>query len=149
VQLLFEGGPWADQLLDSAVTNAPEFVAVDGELGTYRRTEQHADSLVVYEWAEGPVAASSRPSLERLAGRIRAVGRVRVQIALEGVGAIAALVLAIVTLISREWIEVVFRVDPDQSSGEIEWAVVFALAACSIGLTLAARQQWRRLKAAA
>jgi hypothetical protein len=31
----------------------------------------------------------------------------------------------------------------------MEWVSVFALAAFSIGLTLAARQQWRRLKAAA
>ena len=149
VQLLFDGGPWADRLLDSAVTTAPEFVTLDGE-GVYRRTEQRADSLVVvYEWSQEPEAASARRSFARAAVRTGRVGGIRVRITLELVGALAALALAILTLVSREWIEVIFGVDPDRSSGATEWVVVFAFAALSIGLTLAARQQWRRLKAAA
>jgi NADH:ubiquinone oxidoreductase subunit 6 (subunit J) len=70
----------------------------------------------------------------------------RVRFGLEVVGAVCALVLAIVTLLSRDWMEVVFGVNPDHGSGALEWAVVFAFAAISIGLTLAARQQWQRLR---
>jgi hypothetical protein len=68
---------------------------------------------------------------------------------LEVAGAVSALVLAIVTLVWRDWIEVVFRVNPDAGSGALEWVVVFAFAAIATGLSLAARQQCRRLKMAA
>jgi hypothetical protein len=64
----------------------------------------------------------------------------------EVIGAAVALALAIVTVVSRSWIEAVFGVNPDLGSGALEWGLVFGLAAISIGLTLAAWQQWRRLK---
>src|SRR5690348_14799444 len=43
---------------------------------------------------------------------------------LEAILGIIAGVLFVVTLINQEWIETVFRVDPDQGSGALEWFVV-------------------------
>jgi hypothetical protein len=57
-------------------------------------------------------------------------------------------ILTVVTIVSREWIEFVFGVDPDHGSGAMEWAVVAILAVATIGFTLAARAQWRRMRTA-
>jgi hypothetical protein len=57
-------------------------------------------------------------------------------------------VLAIVTLVWRDWIEIVFGVDPDEHSGSIEWLVVAALLVTSIGLFVSARIEWRRARLA-
>ncbi|MGW5153676.1 hypothetical protein [Rhodococcus koreensis] len=50
--------------------------------------------------------------------------------------------LAILTLITREWIEVLFGVDPDNGSGALEWAIVIALFAAAVAL--AAIAAWDR-----
>lgn len=53
--------------------------------------------------------------------------------------------LAVTTLISREWIEAVFGIDPDRGSGLLEWAVVVALAVATVALGLLAGVEWRRV----
>jgi hypothetical protein len=58
--------------------------------------------------------------------------------------ALAAGVAAILTLLSKDWIELVFGVDPDHHSGSLEWLVASPLLAAAIGLSLAARREWRR-----
>jgi hypothetical protein len=63
---------------------------------------------------------------------------------LEVVLAIATAALAVITLISREWIEVVFQVDPDRGSGLLEWAIVVALAVATVAFGLLARAEWRQ-----
>lgn len=68
----------------------------------------------------------------------------RLRFWLETVLGSACLILAIVTLVSREWIELLFGVDPDRGSGALEWGVVGVLA---VGAALAgglARREWRR-----
>jgi hypothetical protein len=139
VQLSFKGGPWANRLVDSAVDTAPPFVAPAREqLGVYRRTEPQPDSpAVVYEWSPHATQAPSRRSLAR------------VRFGLEVVGAVSASALAILTLISRNWIEVLTGIGPDHGSGALEWSVVFALLATSMGLTFSAQRQWRRMTVAA
>ena len=64
------------------------------------------------------------------------------------IGLAATGLLTIVTLISREWIEIVFAVDPDQGSGALEWLVVLALAAATLTFGVLARNEWRRPRAA-
>ena len=56
--------------------------------------------------------------------------------------------LAAVTLVSREWIELLFGVDPDQGSGALEWLLVGVLAVLAVGLLAFARVEGRRLVAA-
>jgi hypothetical protein len=54
------------------------------------------------------------------------------------------LVAAAVTLLWRDWIELVFGADPDAGSGEVEWALVSALLIVSLTLAAFARRGWRR-----
>jgi hypothetical protein len=71
-----------------------------------------------------------------------------VRMRVRGEEAVAALagVLAPVTAVWRDWIEVVFRVDPDHHSGATEWVIVAALALLSLAAWLASRVERRRVR---
>jgi hypothetical protein len=60
------------------------------------------------------------------------------------VGALTG-VLGLITLVWRDWIEAVFRVDPDHGNGEVEWLVVAVLAIVSITCFALARRERRHL----
>lgn len=62
--------------------------------------------------------------------------------------AIVTCVLFVVTLLYRDWIEVVFGVDPDNRSGALEWLIVGVLFVVTIALFTLARYEWRRARAA-
>jgi hypothetical protein len=52
--------------------------------------------------------------------------------------------LAALTLVVKDWIEVVFGVDPDAHSGAAEWLIVVLLGAGVIVSALLAGYEWRR-----
>lgn len=56
----------------------------------------------------------------------------------------ASAVLAVVTIINHEWIEVVFGVDPDGGNGALEWSLVGILVVAAATSALLARVEWRR-----
>ena len=60
------------------------------------------------------------------------VDRIRLESAL----AIASGTLCVLTFVWRDWIEAVFRVDPDRHSGALEWAIVAVLLAAFATLTV-------------
>jgi len=57
---------------------------------------------------------------------------------------LASTVFALLTLAWRDWVEIVFKVDPDHHSGSLEWIVV-AVAVAVTAITFAAvRIEWRK-----
>jgi hypothetical protein len=68
--------------------------------------------------------------------------RLRIETAL----AVASLVLFVLTLIWREWIELVFRVDPDGGNGAAEILIAAAFAAAALVLAWRADRTRRRLR---
>ena len=69
---------------------------------------------------------------------------VRARFWLEAVCATLGAVLFAVTLISREWIEVIFGVEPDGGSGAAEFAIAFGLLAVAAVSSVLAIREWRR-----
>ncbi len=62
--------------------------------------------------------------------------------------AIVTSILFVLTLVQRDWIEIVFGLDPDQGNGTFELLIVGALLVVSIMLFTAASYEWRRTRAA-
>ena len=56
--------------------------------------------------------------------------------------------LLLLTLVTREWIELAFGVDPDRGNGSVEWLVVVAALAASVTFSVLARLDWQRAKEA-
>ena len=52
--------------------------------------------------------------------------------------------LFVLTLINREWIELLFGVDPDGGDGSLEIAIVGVLLVATIVFGWLARGEWRR-----
>ena len=73
--------------------------------------------------------------------------RVRRRFAIECALALVSIVLLLATLVSREWIEIVFGVDPDRGSGALEWLLVACFVATTTVFALLARVDRRRLQA--
>lgn len=57
--------------------------------------------------------------------------------------------LFVLTLVWRDWIETVFRVDPDHHSGSLEWAIVAVLLVVTLVAMLLARAERKRPQRAA
>jgi hypothetical protein len=57
-------------------------------------------------------------------------------------------VLGLVTIFWSDWIEAIFRVDPDHGDGSAEWLIVAVLLVVSVALAFGARLEWRRARPA-
>jgi hypothetical protein len=55
--------------------------------------------------------------------------------------AVTSAVLAIVTLLWKDWIEIVFGVDPDGGSGALEWSIVAGLFLLAVASSAFARAE--------
>ncbi len=66
----------------------------------------------------------------------------------ETVLAVLASILFVITLVWRDWIEIVFNIDPDNRSGALEWFIVAALFVVAITLFGLASYEVRRARAA-
>jgi hypothetical protein len=62
--------------------------------------------------------------------------------------AIVTSILFVITLVQRDWIEIVFGVDPDSHNGDLEWLIVGALLVVMITLFTLAGYEWRRARVA-
>lgn len=62
-----------------------------------------------------------------------------------GLGTVTS-ILFVVTLFWRDWIEIVFQIDPDNGSGVLEWLIVGILLVATIVLFALARLEWRNYK---
>jgi hypothetical protein len=74
----------------------------------------------------------------------RPVARFRIEFAL----AIVSAFLFVLTLVAREWIEIVFGFEPDGGSGVLEWAITFAFLLAAVSLFVLARRDRQRALAA-
>jgi hypothetical protein len=78
---------------------------------------------------------SSIDDLRQRAGQIVKIPRRKSsRFRLEAGSAGVAGALAIVTLVWRDWIELVFGVDPDHGNGSVEWLFVAGLLAVAVAL---------------
>lgn len=75
--------------------------------------------------------------------------RVRTRFFVETALATLTTIFFVLTLVTREWIEVVFGVDSDGGDGSLEWAIVGVLFAVSVIFSVMARIEWRRRATAA
>lgn len=57
-------------------------------------------------------------------------------------------VLFVVTLVWHDWIEIMFRADPDHGSGWLEWFIVVLAFGLTLTFSISARREWRRPVAA-
>lgn len=70
-------------------------------------------------------------------------GKVRTRCWIEAALAVLTAAVSVVTLVSREWIEFLFGVDPDGGSGALEWGVVAILLATSVKFSTIAFAEWK------
>jgi hypothetical protein len=71
--------------------------------------------------------------------------RSKVRAQLEGIAALCAGILGILTIFWHDWIEALTGWDPDHHNGSVEWIVVIGLLALSAAMGLVARRHWKLL----
>jgi hypothetical protein len=69
--------------------------------------------------------------------------RHRVRYRIEVGAALISAVLALLSVLWKDWIEIVLPVDPDQGSGALEYGLVIGFAVVAVVLSLLARREHR------
>lgn len=72
--------------------------------------------------------------------------RIRRRLRLEVIGAVCTAVLALLTSFVPDWIEAVFRVDPDHGNGSLEILLVIIFGLVTLLLLYRAQVSWRALQ---
>jgi hypothetical protein len=72
------------------------------------------------------------------------IGGVRKRFWIEAGLAVASFLLLLLTLVTREWIEILTGWDPDGGNGSVEWLLVMALVASTATFGLLARAERMR-----
>jgi hypothetical protein len=53
--------------------------------------------------------------------------------------------LAVITFLWPDWVEILFKIDPDEGSGMLEWGIVVLLSAATLLAGALAGLEWRRI----
>ena len=61
----------------------------------------------------------------------------------EAIAATLGVALLLLTLMEPEWIEIVFKIEPDQGSGALELAISLGLLAVAVVSAALAVREWR------
>jgi hypothetical protein len=72
----------------------------------------------------------------------------RVRFWVESALSTAAAALCLMTMLWKDWIEIVFGVDPDHHSGSLEWVIALGTLLVAVGSGAAARHEWLRARPA-
>ena len=67
---------------------------------------------------------------------------------IEALLAVVTGISTVLTVLWRDWIEILFGVDPDHGNGSLEWLIVVVSLAVTVVLSMLARHEWRRAAAA-
>jgi hypothetical protein len=59
---------------------------------------------------------------------------------------VASAALVALTVLWNDWIELVFRIDPDAAAGALEWSIVAVALVLTMAFSIAARLEWRRAR---
>ena len=70
-------------------------------------------------------------------------GEARIRFWIESLCAVLGAALLVLTVFTREWIELAFRIDPDGGSGLLEVGIAGGLLACTAVSATLARKEWR------
>jgi hypothetical protein len=74
------------------------------------------------------------------------VTAVRARFWTEVVSGVIGVVLLALTLVNPQWIELVFKVDPDEGSGALEVGISVVVLAIAVTSAFLARSEWRRAR---
>jgi hypothetical protein len=70
--------------------------------------------------------------------------RMRTRFWIEVVSSFGAVVVGALTLVWRDWIEIIFGIDPDHRNGSLEWFIAIGLFAVALIVAMLARFEWRQ-----
>jgi hypothetical protein len=77
------------------------------------------------------------------------MSKVRLRLMVEVSAAVASMAAFALTLIRRDWIEVLSGVNPDHHSGAMEWLILGVFLAVGVIAATLGRAEWRHMRSVA